>query len=126
MVRCKLDITRTIPWLLFCFFATVPGFSYSTYSDVTSDGSYIYGYGVTDVTNYGYSHTATVQVVLSSPNGRSSSDYRQDFNSVSGNASLFWDGGDLGNYLVSSTHWGYCSFMGDTLLTQWSQRPLLR
>lgn len=112
MVRGKLDIIRPISWLVFCVFTTVPGFSYGTYSDVTSDDNYVFGYGVTNVVDYTFQHTATVQVVLRSPNGRSSSDYRQWPNSVTGNASLAWDDGDLGTYIVDSTHWGYCMAMG--------------
>jgi hypothetical protein len=109
---CKLDITRIIPFVLLCFLGSVPAFSYSTYSDAASDGQYIFGYGVTDGTNYSYTHESTVQVVLTSPNGRSDYTYISNPNSVTGTTILAWDDGDLGNYLVSSTHWAYCSIMG--------------
>jgi len=91
---------------------SVPAFPYSTYSDIASNYDYIFGYGVTDVTDYQYTHYATVQVVLQSPNGRTNSTYISQTNSVSGDTYLSWDDGDLGNYVVTTTHWGYCTFMG--------------
>jgi hypothetical protein len=108
----KLHITRIASLVLLYLLGSVPAFPYSTYSDLTSNGQYIFGYGVTDVTDYQYTHYASVQVVLQSPNGRTNSTYITQTNSVSGDIYLSWDDGDLGNYVVTTTHWGYCTFMG--------------
>lgn len=110
LTRCK---TVSMTWMVaaFCLFASTPVFAYSTYSDVSYNGSMIYGYGVTDATNYSYTHDATVSVVLTSPN-RSSGGGGTSSNSVTGYAYLSWDDNDLGDYTVTATHWAYCSVMG--------------
>jgi len=110
--KSQQNIIRIICLVLLHLLGYYPAFSYSTYSDLASDGQYIFGYAVTDATNYSYTHDATVQVVLTSPNGRSDSTYISNSNSVTGTTVLSWDDGDLGEYLVSSTHWAYCSAMG--------------
>lgn len=90
--------------------------AYATYSDrsVGSNGT-IYGWGVTDVTTYGYIHTAKVSTTLTSPAGRTvSSGTKSATNSVRADVSLFFNY-EEGNFTVSSVHDGYCQYMGHFL-----------
>ncbi|MCI0624258.1 MAG: hypothetical protein L0387_21875 [Acidobacteria bacterium] len=86
---------------------------YSTYSGDSADPSGVYGWGVTDVTNYSYSHTAKVSATLQSPNGRTAQE-TAGYNPNSARADVFLslDWSDMGTYQLTTTHWGNCLYMG--------------
>lgn len=87
----------------------------ATYSDASASGPggrTVYGWGVTDVTNYTYFHTAYVSTTLRSPTGRTaSSGTRSARNSIRADVSLDFSY-EEGDFTVSSTHSGYCLAMG--------------
>lgn len=91
-----------------------PGLGDSTYSSATIDsyGS-VLGWGVTDVTNYSYPHTAKVQTTLTSSLGRISATGQLTApNWVRADVSLGYDELDVGDYSVNSVHNAICPFMG--------------
>src|SRR3990172_835591 len=84
-----------------------------------SDGT-VYGWGVTDVTNYSMYHMAWATTTLTSPvKHRQASSTASAQNWTRADVSLPFDPDDLGTYSVSSTHTGYCFYcsgrFGDNL-----------
>jgi len=91
-------------------FTALPSYPWTYYSgaSVGGDGT-VYGWGVTDVTQSGMYHTAYVNATLTSPKGRVANNGQvQATSSVREDLSLPFDATDLGNYLVSTGHSGFC------------------
>ena len=91
-------------------FAALPSYPWTYYSgaSVGSDGT-VYAWGVTDVTVTGMYHTAYVNATLTSPKGRVANNGTiQATNSVREDLSLPFEATDLGNYVVSTWHSGFC------------------
>ena len=89
----------------------LPSHAYNYYSGVSvgSDGT-IYGYSVTDATPPpGMHHMAYVAATLTSPNNRVAY-YGQISapSTVTQNVSLAFDPSDLGTYVVTGAHSGFC------------------
>ena len=75
---------------------------------VASNGT-VLGWGVTDITNYSMYHQAWATTTLTSPVKHRQASYTNSAqNWTRADVSLPFDSGDLGLYLVSSTHTGYC------------------
>src|SRR3990172_6914633 len=73
-----------------------------------SDGT-VYGWGVTDVTNYSMYHMAWATTTLTSPvKHRQASSTASAQNWTRADVSLPFDPDDLGTYSVSTFHEGYC------------------
>ena len=91
--------------------AALPSYPWTYYSgaSVGGAGGTVYGWGVTDVTQPGMYHTAYVNATLTSPKGRvANNGIIQATSSVREDLSLPLDPNDLGNYLVTSSHSGFC------------------
>lgn len=86
----------------------------STYNGTSiGSGGTIYAWGVTDVTNYGYMHTAYVSAKLTSPDGRVAySGMQSAANFMRVDISLPWSDSDLGDYVLETRHTGVCQYMG--------------
>jgi len=108
------SISQALVFALVIFVLPVtPSYGWDTYSgsSVGSNGT-TYGWGVTNVPQAGYLHTAYVTTTLTSPKGRTiSSGWRSATTSVRADVSLSWDATDEGTYLVKSTHKGYCRYI---------------
>jgi hypothetical protein len=90
-------------------FAALPSYGYTWYSGaaVGSDGT-VYGWGVVDVTSYLMYNKGIVSTTLTSPKGRQASAQSNDQNVARADVLLPFDPNDLGTYVVSSSHSGYC------------------
>ncbi len=90
-----------------------PSYGVTLYSggSLGSTGT-IYGWGVTDATYGGYTHTAYATATLRSPKGRTATYGRSAYNTVRADVSLGWDETDLGTYSTTTTHRAYCNYMG--------------
>lgn len=88
--------------------------AYSAYSgaSVGSSGT-IYGWGVTEASDYYMTHTAYVTTTLRSPKGRAAySGMWAGGDTVRADISLSWDATDLGTYTTTSQHQYYCPLGG--------------
>jgi len=103
--------------IILMFLGGTPCFGqYTYYSDLSADDDWnIIGWGVTDVTSYAYQHQAAATVTLRSPNGRITFLSGGDYNYVRTDVMLVYDESDLGEYTVSTEHFGECSAMGTIL-----------
>jgi hypothetical protein len=104
-VVCRL-VLATVATLL----AARPGHAITTYSGASmgSTGA-IHGWGVTDATQGGMTHTAHVSTTLRSPQGRtSSSGTLTGTNTVRADVYLPWSSTDLGTYTSTSNHDYWC------------------
>lgn len=86
----------------------------TTYSDIWSDGSDIYGCGLTEDYYNSYNHTFAVATTIQSPNGRSSTTgagYNTPY--ARADVSLGFDESDLGDYFLNSEHNYYCPIVSE-------------
>ena len=109
--RTFINALRRVGFLVaLTLFTALPSYPWTYYSgaSVGGDGT-VYGWGVTDVTQSGMYHTAYVNATLTSPKGRVANNGQvQATSSVREDLSLPFDPTDLGNYLVTSSHSGFC------------------